>query len=117
MARMKITPAKLAETEAAVDWASIDAMTDEDIERQNAADPDYSPLTDEQGVALRVQYVRKLTGLSQPAFAERFRIPVGTLRDWEQGRNQPDAAAMAYLTVIAREPEAVLRALDKPEAA
>ena len=38
-------------------------------------------------------------------------IPLGTLRDWEQGRKDPDAAARAYLTVIGRNPTAVAEAL------
>lgn len=37
-------------------------------------------------------------------------IPIGTLRDWEQGRKEPDAAAKAYLRVIAREPDTVRKA-------
>ena len=49
--------------------------------------------------------------MTQEAFAARYRIPVGTLRDWEQGRAEPDQAACAYLTVIAREPDVVLNAL------
>jgi len=61
--------------------------------------------------AARVRWVRKQTGLSQEEFAERYRIPIGTLRDWEQSRREPDAAALAYLTVIERDPEAVRRAL------
>ena len=69
------------------------------------------PLTEGEGIALRVQWVRNRTGLSQPAFAEKYNIPVGTLRDWEQGRARPDAAALAYLRVIEHEPEAVQRAL------
>jgi putative transcriptional regulator len=36
--------------------------------------------------------VRQALGLSQEELAARFRIPVGTLRDWEQGRVEPDAA-------------------------
>ena len=44
-------------------------------------------------------------------FAARFRIPLGTLRDWEQGRKDPDAAARAYLIVIGRNPDAVREAL------
>ncbi len=48
----------------------------------------------------------------------RHRIPVGTLRDWEQARREPDAAAaLAYLRVIEREPEAVARDLSAPTAA
>jgi DNA-binding transcriptional regulator YiaG len=49
--------------------------------------------------------------LTQEEFAARFRIPLGTLRDWEQGRSEPDQPAKAYLTVIARDPQGVERAL------
>jgi putative transcriptional regulator len=49
--------------------------------------------------------------LSQEQFATTFHIPIGTIRDWEQGRYEPDAAARAYLRVIARAPDTVRRAL------
>ena len=49
----------------------------------------------------------------QEAFADTYRIPVGTLRDWEQLRKNPDAPARAYLTVIERNPEAVAELLRK----
>jgi putative transcriptional regulator len=49
--------------------------------------------------------------MSQIEFAKTFRIPLGTLRDWEQQRRDPDQAAKAYLEVIVREPDAVRRAL------
>ena len=42
----------------------------------------------------------------------RFHIPIGTLRDWEQGRKDPDAAARAYLNLIARDPDTVAHALQ-----
>ncbi|MBM3503066.1 MAG: transcriptional regulator [Alphaproteobacteria bacterium] len=54
---------------------------------------------------------RAVTGLSQNAFAVRFGIPVGSLRDWEQGRRTLDAATRNYLRVIARMPNAVMRVL------
>ena len=54
---------------------------------------------------------RLATGLSQTLFAERFGIPLGTIRDWEQGRTRPDATARALLKVIAAEPKVVQRAL------
>ena len=54
-----------------------------------------------------VKKLRERLGLTQEAFAAAYRIPVGTLRDWEQCRKRPDAPARAYLTVIARNPEAV----------
>jgi putative transcriptional regulator len=99
-----------------IDWTRVDAMTEEQIERDLASDPDAaSPLTEAEGQAIRVQIVRKSTGLSQPRFAERFRIPLGTLRDWEQARSAPDGAAIAYLKVIERDPNAVVRALEPDE--
>jgi putative transcriptional regulator len=95
--------------------ARLDAMTDEEIERAAESDPDNPPWTDEElarGVAgRRVRLVRTASGLSQAAFAERYRINLARLRDWEQGRTMPDSAALAYLAVIEREPDAVMRAL------
>ena len=44
-------------------------------------------------------------GLSQQAFARAYRIPLATLKGWEQGRRQPDATASAYLSVIAGLPQ------------
>ena len=47
--------------------------------------------------------------VSQEEFAAQFLIPIGTLRDWEQGRKEPDAAAKAYLRVIASAPRRCAR--------
>lgn len=52
----------------------------------------------------RVAIIRRTLGLTQEEFSARYRIPLGTLRDWEQGRAVPDAPARAYLAVIAKEP-------------
>jgi putative transcriptional regulator len=74
------------------------------------------PMTDAEWDAVprvpRVAIIRKALKQSQEDFAARFHIPIGTLRDWEQGRKEPDAAARAYLRVIAREPETVTKALE-----
>ena len=59
-----------------------------------------------------VRSARAKTGLLQQAFADLIKTLVATLRDWEQGRKEPDAAARAYLTVIARNPKAVSDALQ-----
>ena len=84
------------------------------------ADPDAQPLSraDLQRMKRtpRVKIIRQALHLSQDEFAERFLIPLGTLRDWEQGRVEPDQAARAYLRVIAREPEIVCKALLTPPA-
>lgn len=75
------------------------------------------PLTAEELANLprvpQVKIIRRALGLTQEDFAERYNIPLGTLRDWEQGRSTPDAPARAYLKVIATEPEMVAGALEK----
>ncbi|MBL0157859.1 MAG: helix-turn-helix domain-containing protein [Bryobacterales bacterium] len=61
--------------------------------------------------SLDVQVIRKRTGLSQAEFARRYGFNVRTLQDWERGRGMPDGAVRAYLTVIAKTPKAVEKAL------
>ena len=58
-----------------------------------------------------VRAVRERLGLSQKEFAMRFGFSLGTIRHWEQGQRFPVGAARAFLTVIARDAEAVERAL------
>ena len=48
--------------------------------------------------------IRASTGLSQPAFARSIGIPLGTLKNWEQGRRRPDGPARVLLALIARRP-------------
>lgn len=96
-------------------------MTDEDVEANALADPDNPPLTAEQLASLprraRVFVMRRALKLTQEAFSARYGIPLGTLRDWEQGRAEPDAAARAYLRVIANDPEGTARAYAGRDAA
>jgi putative transcriptional regulator len=61
-----------------------------------------------------VKTIRKRQGLSQAKFAARFGFALDAVRNWEQGRRQPDLAARAFLRVIEQEPEAVRRALSVP---
>ena len=104
------------------DWAAVDALTDEEIHAAALSDPDAQPLplgSDEEMAKLgliRIPNVKKLRerlDMTQETFAAAYRIPVGTLRDWEQGRKRPDAPARAYLTVIARNPKAVASLLEQ----
>ena len=67
-------------------------------------------------VEIDVRAIRRNTGLSQAGFATRYGFSVDALRNWEQGRRHPDPAARAYLTIIAREPAAVERALAARDA-
>lgn len=97
------------------DWREFDALTDVEIVKAARSDPDARPLSDAQLKRMtrpNPKVVRQALGLSQEEFAQRFKIPVGTLRDWEQGRVEPDQAARAYLMVIARNPKAVREALE-----
>jgi putative transcriptional regulator len=55
--------------------------------------------------------------LTQQEFAARFGLPLGTVRDWEQGTHRPDRAAQVLLAVIAKDPDAVIRALEEKPAA
>jgi len=97
------------------DWARVDAMTDEQLHAAAMADPDARPMTPEELAKARrvprVRTLRRALGLTQEEFAVRYHIPLGTLRDWEQGRTEPDQPARAYLKVIASNPEWVSRAL------
>ena len=61
--------------------------------------------------AERIVAVRKRFRLSRQKFADRFGLDVRALQEWEQGRRVPDRAARVLLTVIERDPEAVVRAL------
>lgn len=58
-----------------------------------------------------IRTTRTGLGLTQAEFARRFRVPVGTLRDWEQARATPPEFAIAYVRVIARHPDLVAQAI------
>lgn len=97
--------------------APMRPMTEQQVRAAAAADPDACPMSaDELRSARRVPKVktlRRALGFTQEEFAARYQIPLGTLRDWEQGRSEPDRPARAYLKVIARDPECVHRLLTE----
>ena len=89
-------------------------LSDAEIVARVAADPE-SDLPAAAGPYRRPSLARRVRhklGLSQPEFAKRFGIPLGTLRDWEQHRCEPDQATRSYLAVIAANPNAVREALE-----
>ena len=110
--RFKLNPRKPPET----DWRTFDAMSEEKRHRAALSDPDCPPATDAQLARARrvptVRALRKKLKLTQEEFAARFHLPLGTVRDWEQGAHRPDKAAQVLLTVIAKDPDAVARALE-----
>jgi len=106
-----------------IDWARVDATSDEEIARQAAEDADTAPLftPDEILAAGRriepdavddVRALRTRLGLSQEAFAVRFGFSVDAIRQYESHRRTPTGPARTLLRVIAREPDAVTRALS-----
>jgi putative transcriptional regulator len=86
--------------------------------RAALADPDAQPITAENIHLMkpvpRSKTIRRRLSLTQEEFAERYRIPLGTLRDWEQGRTEPDQTAQTYLHLIALDPDGVYRTLSRP---
>lgn len=91
-------------------------MTDAEVHAAAMADPDARPMTDAEWNAARkvprTKTLRRALGMTQEEFATRFQIPLGTLRDWEQGKAEPDQSARAYLRAIAGDAAAVQRALQ-----
>jgi len=102
------------------DWAAVLAMTDDEVMAAALADPDAQPLTDEQLARMqrvsRVKVIRQRIGLTQAEFARVYRLPLTTLRDWEQRRSTPDAPARALLIAIERDPETLRRLLAEDAA-
>jgi putative transcriptional regulator len=92
-------------------------MTPKAVEAAARADRDAQPLTLDDLKRMKrtpqAKVIRRALALTQEEFSVRYHIPLGTLRDWEQGRAEPDQPTRAYLKVIAREPERVERVLNR----
>ena len=110
--RFKLDPEKPPKS----DWRAFDAMSEPERHQAALSDPDAPPATETQLARARrvptIRALRKQLNLTQEQFATRFHLPLGTIRDWEQGAHRPDKAAQVLLTVIARDPDAVARALE-----
>ena len=98
------------------DWDRLRAMTDEEAEANALADPDVPSITEARLKMLepvsRVKLLRGSLRLGQGEFAERYAVPLETLREWETGKAKPERAVLSYLCVIAQEPEMTARALQ-----
>jgi putative transcriptional regulator len=106
--RVKIDPA-IAATMALgrIDTARVDATTEEDIAKQEAADEADSM----QDAAKFARRVRRRLGLSQAEFSQRIDVSLDTIRNWEQGKRCPTGAAKALLKILDKAPEAAMAAL------
>lgn len=90
-----------------MDFARVDATTEEEIAAQYAADEAEAVLD----AAKFARRVRKRLGLSQMEFSQRIDVSLETIRNWEQGKRCPTGAAKALLKVLDKAPEAALAAL------
>lgn len=111
MARVSL--AELKAGRARVNREVLDATTEADI-RRHAAEDGQDPDADVSGYRLTPSAadIRRKLGATQEAFATALGVPVATLRNWEQGRKPPDPAARSLLTIMDRDPEAAIRALQ-----
>jgi putative transcriptional regulator len=125
MSTEKRKPPRDAAKKHEPDWAALDALTDEEIDAQIAANPDAAPdisdwSLDDPKVRIMVptdvKAIRAKFGLSQEKFAKTFALNLATLRDWEQERRMPHGPARTLLQIIDREPAAVRRALAPKKA-
>jgi putative transcriptional regulator len=112
----KTDTSKKTFAEEARPFAPMRPMSKTEIVAAAAADPDARPMSEAEFRSARrvprVKTLRRALGLTQEEFAARFRIPLGTLRDWEQDRSEPDQPAKAYLRAIAGDAVAIHRALE-----
>ena len=94
-----------------MDRAKVARTTEKDVRRHMSDDgenPDYVPQVED---VFTPQVIRKRLNMTQQQFAHALRIPVATLRNWEQGRNSVDPAARSLLMLVARDPDGVFAAL------
>lgn len=60
-----------------------------------------------------IRAIRERRNMTQAEFSETYRLPVGTVRDWEQHRREPDTGSKVYLAMIEADPEGVEKILSK----
>ena len=107
-----------------VDWQRVAATTDREIAKQIAADPDTAPIFSARELsrakrvapppaAEDVRAIRRRLGLTQAELAARYGLSMETIRNYEQGHRRPVGPARVLLKVIASEPDAVTRALQR----
>ena len=93
--------------------AKIEATTENDIRRQMIEDGQNPDEEVSERDIISPWYIRKRLGMSQREFADTLGVPVATLRNWEQNRVAMEPATIALMRILAKEPEAALRALRR----
>jgi len=93
---------------ATTDWRKVDAMTDRDIARQIASNPDAAP---DMAPEIDVRAIRRATGMSQAEFAAAYEFSIRTVQEWERGAKKPSGPARTLLRAIKADPEGLRKAL------
>lgn len=93
---------------ATADWNGIDAMTDAEIARQIASNPEAAP---DMAPEIDVRAIRRATGMTQDEFAAAYQFSVRTVQQWERGAKRPSGPARTLLRAIKADPEGLRRAL------
>jgi putative transcriptional regulator len=114
--RFRLDPRHPAQA-SAEELAALDARSEAELLAAAEADPNNLPLDEAMLTRMLpvvdVRRLRRRLGLSQRAFARRYRLSVGTVRDWEQGRSLPDQPARVLLNLIERDAARVAQTLDE----
>jgi putative transcriptional regulator len=92
----------------ATDWKKLDAMSDDDLARQIAANPDAAP---DMAPEVDVRAIRRKAGMTQMQFAAAYDFSVRTVQEWERGAKRPSGPARTLLRAIKADPEGLRRAL------
>jgi putative transcriptional regulator len=93
---------------AATDWNRLDGMSDADLARQIAANPDVAP---DMAPVIDVRGIRRAVGMTQAEFAATYEFSLRTLQEWERGAKAPSGPARTLLRAIRNDPEGLRRAL------
>ena len=113
MAITKMTADAIKKRPSRRNRTKIEATTEDDIRRQMIEDRENPDEELSERDIIAPWYIRKRLGMSQREFANTLGVPVATLRNWEQNRVAMEPATIALMRILAREPEAALRALRR----
>jgi putative transcriptional regulator len=93
---------------AATDWSKIDAMTDEDLARQIASNPDSAP---DMAPDIDVRAIRRVAAMTRAQFSETYEFSIRTVQEWERGAKKPSGPARTLLRAIKADSEGLRKAL------
>jgi putative transcriptional regulator len=111
MAILRRTMEHIRRRKTRISRTKFDATTEAEIRRHMREDDQDETILAGVAPVIPPQLLRQRLGMTQEEFAKALRIPLSTLRNWEQTRVLPDPAARSLLTIVAKNPKAALNAL------